>query len=128
MIDKVKINKHIETVKQELEEKAKAHGFSVLNVYNFTQMMEDKGFPINKDITVFTLCNPEGVQKTLSQIAEISVYLPSRLSLYEENGVTILATIGIEEIVNAVDVDERFKAFMLLIHENLKRVMHSWDN
>ena len=127
MIYKVKIKQNIETVKQELEEKAKAHGFCVLNVYDFTQIMEDKGFPVNKHITVFTLCNPRGAQQALSQIAELSVYLPFRLSIYEEDDVTVLAIIGIEEIVNAVDVDERFKSFMLLIYENLKRVMHSWD-
>ncbi len=128
MIYKVKIKQNIETVKQELEEKAKAHGFSILNVYEFGQRMEDKGFPIKKNITVYTLCNPRGAQQALSQIAEISVYLPFRISVFEEDGVTVLAIIGIEEIVNAVDVDERFKSFILLIHENLKRIIHSWDS
>ncbi len=90
--------------------------------------MEDKGFPIKKNITVYTLCNPRGAQQALSQIAEISVYLPFRISVFEEDGVTVLAIIGIEEIVNAVDVDERFKSFILLIHENLKRIIHSWDS
>ena len=127
MIYKVKIKQNIETVKQELEEKAKAHGFCVLNVYDFTQIMEDKGFPIHKNITVFTLCNPRGAQQALSQIAELSVYLPFRISVFEEEGVTVLAIIGIEEIVNAMDVDERFKSFILIINENLKHIMHSWD-
>ena len=117
----------IETIKQELEAKAKEAGFGVLNSYAFKQILESKGFPIEKDITVYELCNPPGAQQALSEIAAISVYLPCRLSLYEDNGVTTLATIGFEDILNAVDVDERFKAFMTILFENLKRVMHSWE-
>jgi len=118
----------IETVKQELEAKAKEVGFGVLNSYEFKNILESKGFPIEKDITVFELCNPPGAQQALSEIAAISVYLPCRLSVYEDNGVTTLATIGIEDILNAVAVDERFQSFMSILFENLKRVMHSWDN
>ncbi len=47
--------------------------------------------------------------------------------MYEEDGVTTLSTIGIGDILNAVEVDESFKAFMLVLFENLKRVMHGWD-
>ena len=117
----------IETIKQELEAKAKEAGFGVLNSYAFKQILESKGFPIEKDITVYELCNPPGAQQALSEIAAISVYLPCRLSLYEDNGVTTLATIGFEDMLNAVEVDENFKAHMTIIFENLKRVMHSWD-
>jgi len=76
---------------------------------------------------VFELCNPQGAQQALTEIAAISVYLPCRLSVYEEDGVTTLSTIGFEDILNAVEVDESFKTFMLELFENFKRVMHSWD-
>jgi len=128
MIYTVTTSTPIETIKQELEAKAKEAGFGVLNSYAFKQILKSKGFPIEKDITVYELCNPPGAQQALSEIAAISVYLPCRLSLYEDKGVTTLATIGFEDILNAVDVDERFKAFMTILFENLKRVMHSWDN
>jgi len=118
----------IEKVKQELEGKAKSVGFGVLHSYAFKKILESKGFPIEKDITVFELCNPPGAQQALSEIAEISVYLPCRLSVYKEDGNTTLSTIGVEDILNAVEVDERFQAYMTILFENLKRVMHSWDD
>ena len=118
----------LETVKEELEAKAKAVGFGLLKSYEFKRILEEKGFPIEKDIIVFELCNPPGAQQALSQLAEISVYLPCRISIYEENGVTTLATIGLEDIINAFDVDERFKTYMILLFENLKQVMHSWND
>jgi len=75
---------------------------------------------------VFELCNPPGAQQALSSIAAISVYLPCRISVYEEEGVSKLSTIGFEEILGAAESDEEFKAFMSILFENLKRVMHSW--
>lgn len=128
MIYTTTTSRSIETIKDELEAKAKEVGFGVLNSYEFKKILENKGFPIEKDITVFELCNPPGAQQALSEIAAISVYLPCRLSIYEENDVTTLATIGIEDILNATEVDERFQSFMSILFENLKRVMHSWDD
>jgi len=128
MIYKVETCKDINLVKEQIEEKAKDVGFSILNIYEFKRMLHDKGYPIEKEITVFELCNPQGAQQALAQIAEISAYLPSRISVYEENGATKLVTIGLEEIINAVDVNEEFKSYISILFINLKHIMHSWDN
>jgi len=128
MIYKIEVNTKKEMIEQEIEAKAKEVGFGVLNSYNFTKILESKGFPIEKEITVFELCNPQGAHDALSNIAEISVYLPCRLSLYEENGKTILATIGFEDILNAVEVDEEFKGFMGGLFKNLQKLMFSFKN
>jgi len=128
MIYKIEINTRKEIIENEIEEKAKAVGFGVLNSYNFTKILETKGFPIEKEITVFELCNPQGAHDALTNIAEISVYLPCRLSVYEENGKTILATIGFEDILNAVEVDEEFKGFMGGLFVNLQKLMLSFKN
>ncbi len=127
MIYTVTTTQDIDTVKNGLEAKAKEVGFGLLNTYDFKHILQDKGFPIEKEISVFEICNPPGAQQALSQIASISVYLPCRISVYEEDGKTTLATIGFEEMLGAVDVDEDFKTHMILIYENLKRVMHGWD-
>ena len=118
----------IETIKLELETKANESGFGLLHSYAFKEILEGKGFPIEKDITVFELCNPSGAQQALIEIPAISAYLPCRLSLYQEDGVTIIATIGFEDILNAIGESERFKDFMTTLFENLKIVMHSWDD
>lgn len=128
MIYKMETSKDINLVKEQIEEKAKDVGFGLLNTYEFKKILHDKGYPIEKDITVFELCNPPGAQQALSHIAEISTYLPCRISVYEEDNVTKLATIGLEEIINALDVDTKFKSYMTILFENLKQVMHSWDD
>lgn len=127
MIYTTQTTQNIEIIKKELEEKAKAAGFGVLNVYEFKKILNEKSFPIEKDITVFELCNPSGAQQALSELSSVSVYLPCRLSVYEEDGVTTLSTIGFEDILNAIEVDEHFQSFMEMLFEDIKCVMHSWD-
>ena len=128
MVYTVTTSTDLETVKRELEAKAKEVGFGVLNSYAFKRILEEKGYPIEKDITVFELCNPAGAQQALSYLSEISVYLPCRISVYEDKGVTTLSTIGIEEIVNTFDTDARFQSYMTILFENLKQTMHSWND
>lgn len=128
MIYTTTTTQELETVKQELESKAKEVGFGVLKTYEFNHILESKDYPIDKDITVFELCNPQGAQQALTYSAEISVYLPCRISVYQEDGLTTLSTIGLEEIANQFDKDARFSSFMNILFENLKKVMHSWDN
>ena len=127
MIYKVQTQIPITQVKEELESKAKALGFGVLHQYDFKKILHDKGYPIEKDITVYELCNPEGAHQALSNVAEISAYLPCRISVYSENQVTKLVTIGLEKIIASMEVDEAFKSYMMILFLNLKQVMHSWD-
>ncbi len=116
-----------ETIKEQMSEHAKAVGFGVLNVYDFKTLLESKGFPVSREIAVFELCNPKAAQHALDAFAEISVYLPCRLSVYERGSVTCLSTIGIDEMVHAVGVSDEFRLQMQGIFDNLKALMHSWE-
>ena len=127
MIYKIETSVSKKIIEKELEAKAKAIGFGVLHSYAFKNILEEKGFPIERDITVFELCNPAGAQKALTAMPDISVYLPCRISVYEENGKTVLATIGFEDILNAVEVDETFKGFMNELFVKLQSLMNSWN-
>jgi len=125
MIYKLKTHHDITDIRSKLEAKAKEVGFGILGSYEFKKILENKGFPIERDIVVYELCNPAGAQQALSIIPEISVYLPCRLSVYMEDGLTVLATIGVEDILQAVNIDDTFRAYMNEIFEKIKRLMHS---
>ncbi|WP_415407408.1 DUF302 domain-containing protein [Sulfurovum sp. CS9] len=126
MIYSQKTNSSILSVKEEITAKAKEQGFGILKEYSFKSLLKEKGFPIERDITVYELCDPASAQAALSMHPEFSVYLPCRLSLYEDNGKTVLSTIGIEDILSAVEADASFKAFMHVIFGRLKALINNW--
>ena len=127
MIYKVTTNTPLAQVKEEIEIYASKRGFGLLKTYPFKEILRQRGHPIEKDITVYELCNPAGAQQALGQVPELSAYLPCRVSVYEEDGVRVLATIGLENIVDALHIDPPFQSYMIDLFEQLKQVMHSWD-
>ena len=127
MIYTVIANNDIDTIKKEMLEKAQEVGFGVLKEYNFKELLKEKGCPIERDITVFEICNPIAAQTALSDHPEISVYLPCRISLYEKDGEVVLSTIGIEEMLNNFDLDSNLKVHMNTIFDKLKKLIHSWE-
>lgn len=83
----------LETVCQRLVEIATNHKFGVLGTHNLREKMEIKGVPFARECRVIEVCNPGHAQVVLNQAIEISTALPCRISVYEEGGRTILATI-----------------------------------
>lgn len=83
----------LETICQRLTEVATSHKFGVLATHNLREKMESKGIPFARECRVIEVCNPKQAQVVLSQAIEISTALPCRISVYEEGGRTILATL-----------------------------------
>ena len=83
----------LETVCQRLTEVATSHKFGVLATHNLREKMESKGVPFARECRVIEVCNPRQAQLVLNQSIEISTALPCRISIYEEGGRTVLATI-----------------------------------
>lgn len=127
MIYKVETNESIETIKNEFEQQAKEHSFTLLNSYEFQKILETKGFPIDRNANVFEICNPAGAQQALTKVPQMSAYLPCRVSLYEDEGKTILTTISFEDIISELDVDNEMKSHMDMLYTNLKNLMNSWN-
>ena len=126
MIYKITTDTPLEVVKSELEAHAKKNGFGVLGSYEFKKILESKGFPIEKDITLYEVCNPSEAQKFLTAIPAVSVYLPCRVSVYEENGKTVLATIDLNDILDSLDVDSALKENMKAIFSHMIDLLKSW--
>lgn len=83
----------LEAVCQRLPDIAQKHKFGVLGVHDLKQKMESKGVPFGRECRVFEVCNPQQAQAVLSRSIEISTALPCRISVYEQDGRTVLATI-----------------------------------
>ena len=55
--------------------------------------MAKKGVEFTHECRVFEVCQPQQAKEVLEQDMSISTMLPCRISVYEEEGKTILATL-----------------------------------
>ena len=93
MLHIVESRKPLDRVAKDLEEAVARHKFGVLGVHDLKAKLAEKGVVLSRECRVFEVCNPHQAKKVLEANLEISTALPCRISVYEEHGVTKLATI-----------------------------------
>ena len=70
-----------------------ANRFGVMQVHNLKETMAKKGVEFERECLIFEVCQPQQAKKVLEQNMSVSTALPCRISIYEEGGKTILATL-----------------------------------
>ena len=93
MLHIVESKKSLDQVAKDLEEAVTRHKFGVLGIHDLKATMAKKGVEFARECRIFEVCNPHQAKKVLEANLEISTALPCRISLYEEGGVTKLATL-----------------------------------
>ena len=70
-----------------------ANNFGVMQVHNLKETMNKKGVEFDRECLIFEVCQPQQAKKVLDENMSVSTVLPCRISVYEKNGQTILATL-----------------------------------
>lgn len=116
MLHVVQSRKPLDRVAKDLETAVARHKFGVLGTHDLRAKMAEKGVSFDHECRIFEVCNPIQAKKVLDTNLEISTALPCRISVYEEGGVTKLATIkptamldlyatlGLKEVAREVEV------------------------
>ena len=76
-----------------LQAAVQANHFGVMQIHNLKETMTKKGVEFDRECLIFEVCQPQQAKKVLDQNMSISTALPCRISIYEEGGKTILATL-----------------------------------
>lgn len=76
-----------------LQAAVEANHFGVMQVHNLKETMAKKGVEFAHECLIFEVCQPQQAKKVLEQNMSVSTALPCRISVYEENGKTVLATL-----------------------------------
>jgi uncharacterized protein (DUF302 family) len=93
MLIKLSTDKTVTAAAEALQASVKANHFGVMQVHNLKETMNKKGVEFNNECLIFEVCNPEQAKKVLEQNMSMSTALPCRISIYQEAGKTIIATL-----------------------------------
>jgi uncharacterized protein (DUF302 family) len=93
MLVRFSTHKPVSTVAAALEVAVRANHFGVMQVHNIKQTMENKGVDFAQECLIFEVCQPRQAKSVLDSNMSVSTALPCRISIYEENGRTVLATL-----------------------------------
>jgi len=93
-------------IADKVEAACAARNFALLQSYNYHQIVESKGFPIKRKTYIYDICQAKAASMMLTSNPEFSVFMPCTLTLYEENGKTIISTMNMEIMLKAVKNDK----------------------
>jgi len=93
MLVKLSTIKTVSEAAAALQAAVQVNRFGVMQVHNFKETMAKKGVEFARECLIFEICQPQQAKKMLEQNMSVSTVLPCRISIYEESGKTILATL-----------------------------------
>lgn len=93
MLVKLSTDKTVSEAAAALQAAVQANHFGVMQVHNLKETMMKKGVDFARECLIFEVCQPQQAKKVLDQNMGVSTALPCRISIYEEGGKTILATL-----------------------------------
>src|ERR1035437_2835255 len=93
MLVKLSTDKTVSEAAAVLHAAVRAHHFGVMQVHNLKETMAKNDVEFARECLIFEVCQPQQAKKVLDQNMSVSTALPCRISIYEEDGKTILATL-----------------------------------
>jgi uncharacterized protein (DUF302 family) len=93
MLVTLSTNKTVSEAAAALHSAVQANHFGVMQVHDLKETMAKKGVEFKRECLIFEVCQPQQAKKVLDQDMSVSTALPCRISLYEEGGKAILATL-----------------------------------
>ena len=93
MLIKLTTNKSVGETATALHTAVKNHHFGVMEVHNLKETMDKKGVELAHECQIFEVCQPQQAKKVLEANMSVCTALPCRISVYEEGGKTMLATL-----------------------------------
>lgn len=93
MLIKLPTEKTVSEAADALQAAVQANHFGVMQVHNLKETMTKKGVEFASECLIFEVCQPQQAKKVLEENMSVSTALPCRISLYEEGGKTIMATL-----------------------------------
>lgn len=93
MLIKLSTDKTVSETAAALQTAVPANHFGVMHVHNLKETMVKKGVEFARECLIFEVCQPRQAKMVLDENMSISTALPCRISIFEEGGKTILATL-----------------------------------
>ena len=98
-------NKPFEQAATDLEQAVTRHGFGVLHVHDLGSTLRGKGVEFDQQCKIFEVCNPQQASRVLSTDMRLNMALPCRMSVYTEQGRTMIGMISPSAILASLSTN-----------------------
>lgn len=121
-------NQSIEKIAQHVPAECEKNKFALLQTYIYHEIVESKGFPIKRKVFIYEICQAKLAAKMLTSNPEFSIFMPCKIAMYENEGQTIISTMNMEIMLNAIKENEELYNEATGMFSTIKSLMTSLKN
>lgn len=122
---KLESKQPIETIAHEVSKECESHKFALLQTYIYHNILKEKGFPIKRKVFIYEICQAKTAALMLTSNPEFSIFMPCKIAMYEDDGKTVISTMNMEIMLNAVKSNPELYKETTTIFKTLKSLMTS---
>ena len=112
-----------EQIAGQVEAACQKYSLALLQTYNYHEIVESKGFPIQRKVFIYNICQAKTASMMLTTNPEFSTFMPCTLSVYEANGKTVLSTMNMGMMLEAVKSNEELYNQASSLFKSFKQMM-----
>jgi uncharacterized protein (DUF302 family) len=98
-------NKSVQEVVDSIKEVASKYKFGVLHIHNIKETLKSKGMTLENECQILDICNPLIAEKFLSEDMSLSIIMPCKISVYTQDGDTMIAMNSLVQLVDDINPD-----------------------
>ena len=122
---KIESNKSIEEISEKVAIECENHKFVLLQTYIYHEIVENKGFPIKRKVYIYEICQAKTASLMLTSNPEFSIFMPCKLAIYENEGKTIISTMNMGIMLNAVKSNKILYKEATTVFDAMNSLMNS---
>lgn len=121
-------NKSIEKVTEKVPAACEEKKFALLQTYVYHEIVESKGFPIKRKVFIYEICQAKTAAGMLTDFPHFSIFMPCKLAVYEDNGQTVISTLNMGDVLNAIRSNQKLFEEANNLFDTLKSLMNIISN
>jgi uncharacterized protein (DUF302 family) len=125
---KIVSNQQIVRIAEKVPAACEQNKFALLQTYVYHEIVENKGFPIKRKVFIYEICQAKVAAAMLTDFPHFSIFMPCKLAIYEENGNTVISTMNMEIMLNAVNSNPALFKEATSLFNTLKSLMNQISN
>ncbi len=95
-----------EQIAEQVEAACNKYNLALLHTYIYHDIVESKGFPIRRKVFIYNICQAKTAAMMLTSNPEFSTFMPCTLAIYEAGDKTVLSTMNMGMMLDAVKSNE----------------------
>ncbi|MDD3056094.1 MAG: DUF302 domain-containing protein [Aliarcobacter sp.] len=98
-------NKSVQEVIDSLKEVASKYKYGIQHIHNVKETLKSKGIDLGNECQIVDICNPIVAEKFLSEDMSLSIIMPCKISVYTQDGETMIAMNSLVQLVDDINPD-----------------------